>query len=545
MFQCVSCSESHLRVYRDELCVCQDGYFDDNSKTPTCKECDAMCKTCVNQPSQCTSCMSELRFTHMCICREGYREEGDGQCVPCPWICSRCTEFECTECRGNRINLPGCECPYGQIEKGEQKCTICANQCETCVGEIDNCVKCRVPRFNPPRCECGEGKYDDPVTKECEKCHISCKTCDQLGCLSCNGNRDFFPDTRACNCPPGAISFSHTPFCANCDFQILQVQLSPDLKTLTCSLQKVVKFYQKAVRTPNEVCSYVLKPKSLGLVGVGAECLLLDNSIIVTLGTNPKFTSETEIEFHSRVLIGDKCTQPITVIVPGRIVNPPVLNNPTASLKVPTSYASLCDEIVISLDDIQFTGNRQLFDIYWRVKEANPPSATVISSLSSLFSVANSQQNTSVMIPQMTLSEFGQYSIIVHFKNYLYMQGKAEGTFRTLSFEAPEISFKLDQGIQFYTWQPIIIQAIIRHFKCDNGFLEEVFDAMNLNWTEVASERNPPDNPAMIPAYFSRETDGLEFLDVLSFLPYNASINTMYMLKLEVRLTNKPVVLSE
>lgn len=68
---------------------------------------------------------------------------------------------------------------------------------------------------------------------------------------------------------------------------------------------------------------------------------------------------------------------------------------------------------------------------------------------------------------------------------------------------------------------------------------------MKLNWTEIASERNPSKSSPMIPNYQTRETDGIEFLDVLAFEPFNATINTMYVLKLEVSLTNKPVTLSE
>ena len=91
----------------------------------------------------------------------------------------------------------------------------------------------------------------------------------------------------------------------------------------------------------------------------------------------------------------------------------------------------------------------------------------------------------------MSLGEYGEYGFSVSYSNFMNQSGSSEGIVKTLSKEAPQINFLSDQTLQYYRWQTIMIEAVVRHFRCDAGMIEEVFDALKLNWTEVNDKRNP------------------------------------------------------
>jgi hypothetical protein len=56
-----------------------------------------------------------------------------------------------------------------------------------------------------------------------------------------------------------------------------------------------------------------------------------------------------------------------------------------------------------------------------------------------------------------------------------------------------------------------MIEAVVRHFRCENGVIEEVFDSLKLNWTEVPAKRAPTTSVAIMTGFHYKETDGLTF----------------------------------
>ena len=81
----------------------------------------------------------------------------------------------CTECRGDRINFPSCTCPDQYFDTvNVNMCTACSFWCNTCQGSASNCLNCAPGRLNAPLCSCPVGMYNDPVSKNCLNCDMTC-----------------------------------------------------------------------------------------------------------------------------------------------------------------------------------------------------------------------------------------------------------------------------------------------------------------------------------------------------------------------------------
>ena len=189
----MGCSEGCQRCTQNKICYyCNDGYYEykgncykvcpagttgDSSRGNwVCSPCNKPCKTCINHPSFCTSCLNGF----------GYLQTSDDQqscvltCVdgtyPVQGVCRIC-DFRCATCVGSSTNC--LSCPYGQVlYKGG-----CWAQCPAIslqlVGRNASCTD-----------SCPEGFYK-VSTSECAKCSIQCTTCEggPDNCTSClHGN---------------------------------------------------------------------------------------------------------------------------------------------------------------------------------------------------------------------------------------------------------------------------------------------------------------------------------------------------------------------
>lgn len=104
-------------------CVCPNGY------TPLGLQCvqnncnlDPFCTQCVNTSSTqqtCIQCNSQLKRvldlnSHLCVCKSGYYDNKNGNCLPCGHGCLLCTTLvNCTACATlAQANGDGtCKCP--------------------------------------------------------------------------------------------------------------------------------------------------------------------------------------------------------------------------------------------------------------------------------------------------------------------------------------------------------------------------------------------------------------------------------------------------
>lgn len=193
--------------------VCPAGTIGDKSSGNwQCVPCNEPCKTCVNHPSYCTSCINGMGYLQIsanaqsCVltCVDGtYASEG---------VCQVC-DFRCATCLGSATNC--ISCPSGQIlYKGGCWATCPAIQLQA-VGQNASCVD-----------QCPDGFYKLSVT-ECAPCAIECTTCQggPRNCTSCLHGSVSINGTCSVTC--GENEFSFQGICVACSASCYGCQYSP------------------------------------------------------------------------------------------------------------------------------------------------------------------------------------------------------------------------------------------------------------------------------------------------------------------------------
>jgi hypothetical protein len=145
------------------LCVCFDGYYDDNITQP-CVQCNLTCLTCINSTT----------------------------CKTCDL--NRFRTYNITPNYAGIIN-PFCSCLYGYYSLGaNNSCAQCKYPCSECSGpNINNCLYCDPDSMrtltSSGTCKCNIGYYDTNSSTVCPPCSPACESCwDGLTttCFTCN-----------------------------------------------------------------------------------------------------------------------------------------------------------------------------------------------------------------------------------------------------------------------------------------------------------------------------------------------------------------------
>lgn len=255
---CLSCNTSNFR-YDDGAgsCPCLVGYYDSGSKT--CQKCHFSCVTCNggNGADRCLTCPS-LAITYRnasggyCNCIVGYYSITNVVvCAKCSNSCYTCVNSptNCTSCLfankrtfSNASNT--CPCNVGYYDDGSSAtCLPCNSTCAGCNGPAStDCTSCNSALnrgLNSPtgQCLCITSFYE--YNNLCYACHYSCLNCTNntaTSCISCKTTtafRDFHSATNMCICKDGYFE-KNVAVCGICDFTCLTCSLAATNCT-TCS----------------------------------------------------------------------------------------------------------------------------------------------------------------------------------------------------------------------------------------------------------------------------------------------------------------------
>ena len=232
---CQSCSTGCQRCTQNLICYyCADGYYsykgncysvcpagtigDRSSGNWQCKPCNSPCKTCINHPSYCTSCLNGMGYlqtsavAQSCVlsCVDGTFAEG-GVCQVCDFRCATClgSPTNCISCPDGQVlfkggcwaNCPAISlqrvgqnasctdiCPNGFYKRSATGCSPCAIECTTCEGGPTNCTSClhgSVSVSGTCTIKCGENEFN--FQGHCLACSKSCYGCqyNPQNCLQC------------------------------------------------------------------------------------------------------------------------------------------------------------------------------------------------------------------------------------------------------------------------------------------------------------------------------------------------------------------------
>jgi len=217
--------------------------------TKTCRQCKSPCKSCYENPTKCTSCITNYFLYNsncLALCPSKYYADS-GSCLPCSEKCIEC-EKKTNYC------IIGCTKPW--IYKDHEcvdkcgdgfaplnyTCYPCEQDCAECY--FDNslgnlitstkiCTKCKYPYyFLDGKCltKCPSGMYSDEEYI-CRFCHEACNGCTggtNRDCIKCNSPLGYMKITEELcdfpSCTAGTF-YNRTllsciqcaPTCSECD----------------------------------------------------------------------------------------------------------------------------------------------------------------------------------------------------------------------------------------------------------------------------------------------------------------------------------------
>ncbi|KAL4442386.1 hypothetical protein ABPG74_005727, partial [Tetrahymena malaccensis] len=266
---CLSCDPTKFRqLQNNNQCLCQPGYYDDNTN---CQTCDPKCKTC-SSSTKCTSCSDSNKrqlntTTKKCDCKQGYFDDGT-LCQQCHFSCQSCngpTMNDCLTCdinqgriktNGSAITPGVCVCVDGTYDDNlNQLCVSCDWSCTTCSGTGIDCNTCDTTRTlqdvvdqqgqHHNLCVCNPTYYSVQPNKQCLQCHYSCQFCmgpGQYDCTACDNSLQRIQGTLnsngksfSCNCQVGYFDAAGYQACKNCPYDCKTcVRDSVNQECLTC-----------------------------------------------------------------------------------------------------------------------------------------------------------------------------------------------------------------------------------------------------------------------------------------------------------------------
>ncbi|CAK72107.1 unnamed protein product (macronuclear) [Paramecium tetraurelia] len=235
--QCSKCLDSEGRILSNSTCICASPNVDIGE--PQCQKCQYSCETCESMLTNCLTCAPNT-FRNLsisrCVCQQGYFDDGSNPiCQKCHYSCQYCSSFstKCDTCSStfNRVLNPlifTCNCMESYYDIGVEACQKCHYSClacnsfgnEFCESCKDKSISFRV--FNKGVCVCLPGYFDDGMSPNCQKCQISCLTCQNTAtyCTSCESTRHF--EGNSCLCNTGYFEIGQV-LCDKCDQNCLEL----------------------------------------------------------------------------------------------------------------------------------------------------------------------------------------------------------------------------------------------------------------------------------------------------------------------------------
>ena len=178
------CSACVANAYKDQFCVCEDGYHNFESKGLECRPCESNCQRCNPPGPDCVKCLAEFAVESMtagceclsglvgkdCICQKGFYAECEPECGnPSNVTCIECKE-PCKECSGPGV-CTSCEEPLVLVDSTcvecpeetffrEGECLSCVEPCKTCYNETacSSCIE-NMLLTEDYNCSCEKGFY--------------------------------------------------------------------------------------------------------------------------------------------------------------------------------------------------------------------------------------------------------------------------------------------------------------------------------------------------------------------------------------------------
>ena len=172
---CLACKDENaiLSNTLPQKCVCKDGYFAQylNGSFLNCTKCDTSCSLCKDL-NECMECAQENTVIKngICVCADGFYED-NSQCLICKLPCLTCSSsINCLKCKSEEsIIFNGtCKCmnntSYFDYKSG--LCINCPTPCLTC-NSTTNCFDCLPNSTLTSRniCECNKGFHLDTYCK--------------------------------------------------------------------------------------------------------------------------------------------------------------------------------------------------------------------------------------------------------------------------------------------------------------------------------------------------------------------------------------------
>ncbi|NWR75520.1 PCSK5 convertase, partial [Centropus unirufus] len=261
---CLSCRNG-LMLNHDGHCVAP-GYCSRTEyyveKTQTCKPCHKKCFHCSGPTEHhCLSCANNLYLLNTtCVktCPDGYYfDSGEGQCSPCHSACVTCTgkhSSQCLSCKpGWYRHGKGCinQCPAGYFAQNSTgSCERCHKGCKECMGpQPTDCLFCDTHFYllrskNECVSSCPEYYYENKDNNICERCHPSCRTCEEkgaFGCTSCVWSYSLLGGMCNSDCFVGEYKVQETPRqevdepqCERCDSSCTECKGPGPLNCTVC-----------------------------------------------------------------------------------------------------------------------------------------------------------------------------------------------------------------------------------------------------------------------------------------------------------------------
>ena len=200
---CSACDSGYLLDSEQSACLfgstCVPGYYKEAALN-LCAKCHYPCKTCDQQPNQCTSCLKGALHDSACplYCPDNMFIDysvTNTACVACVSPCVTCLSAStCLTCEpGTFFYLGACaaSCPstFFYPNSGNHTCTKCVSPCSECLS-ASQCLSCRTGfidlTLNKCLLECNSSSYVDE-SFACRPCSPPCVRCyaETGGCLQC------------------------------------------------------------------------------------------------------------------------------------------------------------------------------------------------------------------------------------------------------------------------------------------------------------------------------------------------------------------------
>ncbi|KRW99012.1 Insulin-like growth factor binding protein, N-terminal [Pseudocohnilembus persalinus] len=363
-------------------------------------------------------------------------------------------------CQKYKDSVQNCLICDSNYYKVQGVCYACNYICGTCDNDT-TCLTCAsVYGRDQTNCFCYDGYYDDEQGN-CVACDITCNLCDINGCIECKGNRIIdVNNINKCECLQDEltpIEYTSIPsyFCTTCTESAIIVEtININEIVINFAYQiNLVSFEGNYGSYTSQLCAYLFENDQIDKFGQYPLCKLVlgtESKIYVQFSLTSTYLENDSIQFANDKIQRDGCTSTMNKyeLIQYIQIDPNLVPQPVAKIQANSQY-SLCQDIEISIFQINNSGYHGVYGTTWRVISVIFPSdsiytdddPTYISNLNTQI-LSNFDGKTKITIPSFSLEPFSIYEVQQTVK------------FKTLSNELYQLNL-LEQyaPLQFYANQ--------------------------------------------------------------------------------------------